>query len=208
MAKYIKQEVPDMLKTGNQKVFYRLKKERNIDFEEFVSRMAHPGSGISRGEAIRILLTASETLASLLAEGHSVSLDEWGTFKATIGVEPDKEVDTIDGDETKRNSRSLRISGIHFQADKKLVREVDLRCKLERAGVSRVRRSPYTREERLQKALDYLSEHGFMRVKHYMELTGLGQSTAANELRAFSEDPSTGIDSTGRRATLVYINRS
>ena len=208
MAKYIKQEVPDMLKTGNQKVFYRLKTERNIDFEEFVSRMVHPGSGISRGEAIRILLTASETLGSLLAEGHSVSLDEWGTFKATIGVEPDKEVDTIDGDETKRNSRSLRISGIHFQADKKLVREVDLRCKLERAGVSRVRRSPYTREERLQKALDYLSEHGFMRVKHYMELTGLGQSTAANELRAFSEDPSTGIDSTGRRATLVYINRS
>ena len=208
MAKYIKQEVPDMLKTGNQKVFYRLKTERNIDFEEFVSRMAHPGSGISRGEAIRILLTASETLAGLLAEGHSVSLDEWGTFKATIGVEPDKEVDTIDGDETKRNSRSLRISGIHFQADKKLVREVDLRCKLERAGVSRVRRSPYTREERLQKALDYLSEHGFMRVKHYMELTGLGQSTAANELRAFSEDPSTGIDSTGRRATLVYIKRS
>ena len=208
MAKYIKQEVPDMLKTGNQKVFYRLKTERNIDFDEFVSRMAHPGSGISRGEAIRILLTASETLASLLAEGHSVSLDEWGTFKATIGVEPDKEVDTIDGDETKRNSRSLRISGIHFQADKKLVREVDLRCKLERAGVSRVRRSPYTREERLQKALDYLSEHGFMRVKHYMELTGLGQSTAANELRAFSEAPSTGIDSTGRRATLVYIKRS
>ena len=41
-----------------------------------------------------------------------------------------------------------------------------------------------------------------------MELTGLGQSTAANELRAFSEDPSTGIDSTGRRATLVYIKRS
>ena len=48
MAKYIKQEVPDMLKTGNQKVFYRLKTEGNIDFEEFVSRMAYPGSGISR----------------------------------------------------------------------------------------------------------------------------------------------------------------
>ncbi|MBO5191959.1 MAG: hypothetical protein J6C22_13270, partial [Bacteroides sp.] len=47
MAKYIKQEVPDMLKTGNQKVFYRLKTERNIDLDEFVSRMAHPGSGIS-----------------------------------------------------------------------------------------------------------------------------------------------------------------
>ena len=29
MAKYIKQEVPDMLKTGEQKLFYRLKGERN-----------------------------------------------------------------------------------------------------------------------------------------------------------------------------------
>ena len=196
-----------MLKTGNQKVFYRLKTERNIDFEEFVSRMVHPGSGISRGEAIRILLTASETLASLLAEGHSVSLDEWGTFKATIGVEPDKEVDTIDGDETKRNSRSLRISGIHFQADKKLVREVDLRCKLERAGVSRVRRSPYTKEERLQRAKDYLSEHGFMRVKHYMELPGLRHTTAANELRAFSDDLSTGITIMGRGSAKVYVRK-
>ena len=208
MAKYIKQEVPDMLKTGNQKVFYRLKTERNIDFEEFVSRMAHPGSGISRGEAIRILLTASETLAGLLAEGYSVSLDEWGTFKATIGLEEGKEMDTIDGTDSKRNARSLRVDGVDFQVDKRLVRNVDRQCKLERAGVARVRRSPYTKEERLQRAKDYLSEHGFMRVKHYMELTGLGQSTAANELRAFSEDPSTGIDSTGRRATLVYIKRS
>lgn len=208
MAKYIKQEVPDMLKTGNQKVFYRLKTERNIDFDEFVSRMAHPGSGISRGEAIRILLTASETLAGLLAEGYSVSLDEWGTFKATIGLEEGKEMDTIDGTDSKRNARSLRVDGVDFQVDKRLVRNVDRQCKLERAGVARVRRSPYTKEERLQRAKDYLSEHGFMRVKHYMELTGLGQSTAANELRAFSEDPSTGIDSTGRRATLVYIKRS
>ena len=208
MAKYIKQEVPDMLKTGNQKVFYRLKTERNIDFDEFVSRMAHPGSGISRGEAIRILLTASETLAGLLAEGYSVSLDEWGTFKATIGLEEGKEMDTIDGTDSKRNARSLRVDGVDFQVDKRLVRNVNRQCKLERAGVARVRRSPYTKEERLQRAKDYLSEHGFMRVKHYMELTGLGQSTAANELRAFSEDPSTGIDSTGRRATLVYIKRS
>ena len=205
MAKYIKQEVPDMLKTGNQKVFYRLKTERNIDFDEFVSRMAHPGSGISRGEAIRILLTASETLAGLLAEGYSVSLDEWGTFKATIGLEEGKEMDTIDGTDSKRNARSLRVDGVDFQVDKRLVRNVDRQCKLERAGVARVRRSPYTKEERLQRAKDYLSEHGFMRVKHYMELTGLGQSTAANELRAFSRDASSGIVSVGRGSAVVYV---
>ena len=36
MEKYIKQEVPDMQKTGEQKVFYRMKVERNIDFQEFI----------------------------------------------------------------------------------------------------------------------------------------------------------------------------
>ena len=207
MAKYIKQEVPDMLKTGNQKVFYRLKTERNIDFDEFVSRMAHPGSGISRGEAIRILLTASETLAGLLAEGYSVSLDEWGTFKATIGLEEGKEMDTIDGTDSKRNARSLRVDGVDFQVDKRLVRNVDRQCKLERAGVARVRRSPYTKEERLQRAKDYLSEHGFMQVKHYMDLTGLGHTTAANELRAFSDDLSTGITIMGRGSAKVYVRK-
>ena len=196
-----------MLKTGNQKVFYRLKTERNIDFDEFVSRMAHPGSGISRGEAIRILLTASETLAGLLAEGYSVSLDEWGTFKATIGLEEGKELDTIDGTDSKRNARRLRVDGVDFQVDKRLVRNVNRQCKLERAGVARVRRSPYPKEERLQRAKDYLSEHGFMRVKHYMELTGLRHTTAANELRAFSDDLSTGITIMGRGSAKVYVRK-
>ena len=207
MAKYIKQEVPDMLKTGNQKVFYRLKTEGNIDFEEFVSRMAYPGSGISRGEAIRILLTASETLAGLLAEGYSVSLDEWGTFKATIGLEEGKVMHMIDGIATKRNARSLRVNGIDFKADKKLVRNVASQCKLERAGVSRVRRSPYTKEDRLQRAKNYLSKYGFMRVNQYMQLTGLGHTTAANELRAFSDDLSTGITIMGRGSAKVYVKK-
>ena len=145
-------------------------------------------SGITRGDALRVLIVASETLAELLGEGCSVSLDEWGTFKATIGLEPDKEMDTIDGDEPKRNARS--------------------HCKLERAGVSRVRRSPYTKEERLQKALDYLEEHKVLKVAQYMELTGQGHTTSACELRAFSRDTSSGIVAIGRGSSVVYVKGS
>ena len=102
MAKYIKQEVPDMRKTGEQKVFYRLKVERNVDFEEFIQTLCSYHRGISRGEALRVLVSASDVLAELLGEGYSVTLDDWGTFKATIGLEEDKKMDTIDGDESKR----------------------------------------------------------------------------------------------------------
>ena len=205
MARYIKQEVPDLHKTGDQKVFYRLKTEHHVDSDEFVRKMCSCHAGISRGEALRVLIAASETLAELLGEGCSVSLDEWGTYKATIGLEPDKEMDTMDGDEVKRNARSLSLNGVTFQADKKLVRNARSHCKLERAGVSRVRKSPYTKEERLQKALDYLEEHKVLKVAQYMELTGQGHTTSACELRAFSRDASSGIVAVGRGSSVVYV---
>ena len=207
MAKYIKQEVPDMKKTGEQKVFYRMKVERNIDFQEFIQQVCSHHKGISRGEALRVLVSASETLAELLGEGYSVTLDDWGTFKATIGLEEGKELDTLDGNESKRNARSLHLNGVNFQADKKLVQNARRRCKLERAGVVRVNRSPYTKEERLQKALEYLEENKVLKVGQYMELTGLAHTTAANELRAFSRDASSGIISVGSRPAVVYVKR-
>ena len=207
MAKYIKQEVPDMKKTGEQKVFYRMKVERNIDFQEFIQQVCSHHKGITRGEALRVLVSASETLAELLGEGYSVTLDDWGTFKATIGLEEGKELDTLDGNESKRNARSLHLNGVNFQADKKLVQNARRRCKLERAGVVRVNRSPYTKEERLQKALEYLEEYKVLKVGQYMELTGLAHTTASNELRAFSRDAASGIVSVGRRPAVVYVKR-
>ena len=205
MAKYIKQEVPDMKKTGEQKAFYRLKIERNVDFQEFIRKICSHHSGISRGEALRVMVTASEVLAELLGEGYSVTIDDWGTFKATIGLEEGKEMDTIDGVQSKRNARSLCLDGVNFLADKKLVRNAERRCKLERAGIVRVRRSPYTKEERLQKALEYIEMNGVLKVAQYMELTGLAHTTAANELRAFSRDASSGIISIGRSPAVVYV---
>ena len=207
MAKYIKQEVPDMKKTGEQKVFYRMKVERNINFQEFIQKLSSRHTGISRGEALRVLVSASETLAELLGEGYSVTLDDWGTFKATIGLEEGKEMDTLDGDETKRNARSLHLNGVKFQADKKLVRNARRRCKFERAGVVRVNRSPYTKEERLQKALEYLEENKVLKVSQYMELTGLAHTTASNELRTISRDASSGIISVGSRPAVVYVKK-
>lgn len=207
MAKYIKQEVPDMQKTGEQKAFYRLKIEHNVDFQEFIEKLCSHHSGISRGEALRVLVSASEVLAKLLGEGYSVTLDDWGTFKATIGLEKGKEMDTIDGSESKRNARSLCLNGVSFLADKKLVQQAKRRCKLERAGIVRIHRSPYDKEERLQKALDYLEKNKVLKVGQYMKLTGLAHTTAACELRAFSQDDSSGIGSVGRGSAVVYVKK-
>ena len=207
MAKYIKQELPDLRKTGEKKAYYRLKTERKIDFQQFIDCISSYNSGISRGEAFRVLMHAAGTLAELLAEGYSVTIDEMGTFKATVGLVGDKEMDSFAEGTPKLNARSLRIDGVSFQADRKLIVNVDKRCDLKRAGVSRLCRSPFTREERLQKALEFLKAHGAMKVKHYMELTGLSHTVAAKELREFENDAASGIASIGRLAGKVYVRQ-
>lgn len=196
-----------MRKTGEKKAYYRLKTERKIDFHQFIDRISSHNSGISRGEAIRVLMHATDALAELLAEGYSVTIDDMGTFKATIGLVDDKDMDSFEEGSPKLNARSLRIDGVGFQADKKLIANVDQRCDLKRAGVSRLCRSPFTKEQRLQKALEYLQSHGAMKVKHYMELTGLSHTVAAKELCELEHDASSGITSIGRFAGKVYVKR-
>lgn len=205
MAKYIKQELPDLHKTGEKKAYYRLKTYRNINFSHFIEHISSHHSGISRGEATKVLIHATEVLAELLGEGCSVTIDDLGTFKATVGLEPGKEMDALEGDAPKRNARSLCLNGVDFQADKRLVWNAARRCKLENGGVSRVRRSPFTKEERLQKALEHIEKAGVIRVKDYMQLAGLSHTAAAVELRSFSDDPSTGIIAVGRAPMRVYV---
>ena len=207
MARYIKQELPDLHKTGEKKAYYRMKTKRKIDFNQFVDLISSHNSGISRGEAFRVLMHASDILAELLAQGYSVTIDEMGTFKATIGLVSDKEMDSFEEGTPKLNARSLRVDGVSFKADKRLILNVDKRCDLKRAWVSRLCRSPFTKEERLQKALEYLNAHGAMKVKDYMELTSLSHTVAAKELREFEHDAASGITSIGRLAGKVYVRR-
>ena len=207
MARYIKQELPDLRRTGEKKAYYRLKTEQKIDFHQFIDRISSHNSGISRGEAFRVLMHATDTLAELLAEGYSVTIDDMGTFKATVGLVEDKEMDSFEEGTPKLNARSLKIDGVSFQADRKLIVNVDKRCDLKRAGTSRLCRSPFTKEERLQKAQEYLKSHGAMKVKNYMELTGLSHTVAAKELREFENDAASGITSIGRLAGKVYVRR-
>lgn len=207
MARYIKQELPDLHKTGEKKAYYRMKTERKIDFNQFVDLVSSHNSGISKGEAFSVLMHATDTLAELLAQGYSVAIDELGTFKATVGLVKDKEMDSFEEGTPKLNARSLRVDGVSFKADKRLIVNVDKRCELKRAGVSLLCRSTFTKEERLQKALEYLNAHGAMKVKNYVELTGLSHTVAAKELREFEHDATSGIASIGRLAGKVYVRR-
>ena len=207
MAKYIKQEMPDLRQTGEKKVYYRLKTERNIDSKEFILSLHSTFSGMSEADITRVIIATAGHLGKLLGQGYSVTLDGIGTFKATIGLEEDKDLDTLDGTEPKRNAQSLRLKGVNFRADKQLIKTASSNCKLKREGTARIHRSPYSKEERLNLALEYIGKHGAMKVADYMALTGLSHTSAALELKEFRQDPTSGIDFIGRGSAKVYVKR-
>ena len=208
MAKYIKQEMIDLSGKGEEKIYYRMQSEGNVGFREFAQFVGKHNNVMNRALVESVLTYAADAMAELLGKGYSVTIDGLGTFKASIGLEEDKEMDTFDGNETKRNARSLRLTGVNYRADKLLVKEANRHCKLERAGESRLHRTPYSKEERLKMALQFLEENGAMRVAQYVELTGISRTKATLELKEFSENASSGITTLGRGSAKVYIKGS
>ena len=205
MAKYIKQEMIDLTGKGEEKIYYRLQTERNIGFDELVQEIELRHRIMNRGLVKNVMTHVVDAMAELLGKGYSVSIDGLGTFRASLGLKEEKDMDTFDGDEAKRNARSLRLTGINYRADKELIKNANRHCKLERAGESRLHHSPYTKDERLKLALQYISEHGAMRVVEYMNLTGLSRTKATLELKEFRQDASSGITYIGRGSAKVYV---
>ena len=205
MAKYIKQEMVDLSGKGEEKVYYRIQTQRNIDLKEFAEYIGSHNSLMNKALVENVLAHVTDALAKLLGNGYSVTIDGLGTFKATVGLEKDKEMDSFDKKETKRNAQSLRLTGINYRADKALIKEANRHCKLERGGESRLHQSPYSKEERLKLALEYIGQNGAMRVIDYMGLTSLSRTKATLELKEFREDASSGITTLGRGSAKVYV---
>lgn len=206
MARYIKSEMNDLNGKESRQVYYRMKIEGNMDMDQLVERIAYPGSGLDRGTVVHVIDAVARQLAYSMAAGQSVTIEGIGTFKARLGMKKGKEVDSIDA-KTKRNAQSIEVNGIHYRADKELVSRTNRHCDLERGGVNRVGRSPYTAEERLARAQAYLETHHCMHIADYMALTKLKRTSATTELQRLSSDPSSGIRAEGWGSHRIYVRR-
>ena len=207
MAKYIKQEFKSINGEGEASAYYRMETARRVTMAEFVKEISIPGYGISEATAVQVLSQAATSLARLMAHGCAVTIDGIGTFKATVGVCDGKEQDAFVDDEPQRNAQSIEVNGVHYRADKELVKAVRSQCVLERGKQHRIKCSPYTLAERISRAVAYIEEHGYMRTRDYAELNGLSLSTATVELRKVRKEETSGIRAIGRGSSLIYVKR-
>ena len=204
-AKYIKREVADLNGTGRTQACYKMELTP-MTFQQFVS-LCHREGMMDESMILGVLSLVSEKLALCMSEGYSVKLDGIGTFNAKLGVRDDMLPDAFEEGEPSRNAKSIMVNGVSYRADKNLISNTDRKCVLVRGGESRLKKSPLSLEERIEKACDFLKAHMFMRVPDYVRLTGLSRSTAAEELRKLARDPSSGIMSRGSRSQKVYVLR-
>lgn len=206
-AKYIKNEMPDMLKNGTTKVYYRMARRETLDFDEFLER-CNSGHRLYAPSLLQgAMMVVCEQLATELAKGNNVKIGGLGTFHARLGLskyKPGKQMDSFEEGTKKLNAASLGVTGVGFRADKRLVKAVNIKCTLERGGEARLRKSKYTKEERIERAIRYLRREGFMHVKDYAQLNGLSYTTAYRELNMGLVGSAT-ITSRGSKSARIFF---
>ena len=207
MAEYQMQELTLPNEEGKKVLYPRMKLWGQVDLDYLASHINY-ASTFTPGDIIGIVKALTQAIASEMAQGHSVKVDGLGVFSPSLGLRKGTERESGEPEGRKRNAVSICLDNINFRADKELIQETGMRCKLDRSKWKFQRSSQrYTAEQRLKLAQDYLQRHPLMKVKDYCDLTGLLRDAAARELKRWSEDVETGIDYTGRGSHKVYIKR-
>lgn len=212
MPKYFKREMPDLRGTGERQYYYAMRSEGAVDTVELVRRMRQTYRVMGEGELLGMVSTMIRTMAEILADGHTVSLDGMGSFSLALGLEDYDKSTPEQHRGGEPNAKRLKVRDVRFKAQRKWVNDINSRCinRLHRdeQGEHTILRPTTTREERIQLALGHIRKHGFMRLSDYVALSGLSRTTASRELRELADDKSVPITSQGHLSHKVYVEES
>lgn len=206
MAEYILQEMPIQQEDGSRKVYPRMQVYSRFDYKKVLERMtAYPGSP-GKGALMSAFSNLNQMLIATLPEGHTIKIDGLGTFSLSLEFDDDKPNEITD-DKDGMTYRHVRIKDVNFKADPNLLAALNKEAVFVRSepGVVSIAEQRHTREERIQLALDHISEHGFISLTDYVRITGLGRTSASEELRSFESAPDIPIKGSGQPPHKVWV---
>lgn len=205
MARYVMQEMKNLHKEGETLLYPRMVIDGCCETEELVE-MITKGSTLRKGEVLASLQLIAEGMATLMAHGRSVRLKGIGLFTPSLSITEGKEREEPDSDSPRRNAQSIEIGNINFRAEKKLIRDTNSQCSLQRQkGDWRCNRSKYSPEERLALALKHLESNPTITISEYEQLTGLSHTAAGKELKKLAATHDSGIYFKGSGSHKVYV---
>jgi predicted histone-like DNA-binding protein len=176
------------------------------DYDKVVELIHNYSPAFSEGTVRGVLDTLSEVMKTYLPMGHTMKIDNLGVFSLALQFS-DNPAEGDKQDEPKTKYRHVEAKGVNFKVDKKLVDDINRGNTFERASYNSATTSPYTPEERLQRALRHIDKHGFISLQDYANLNGLSSSSASRELAKFVAAPASGITDKGVGSHKVWVRR-
>ena len=123
-------------------------------------------SGFNPSEVLGIVTFLEDAMVEYLSQGYHVKLGDIGTFSASLTSRKVKSKKEI-------RANSVHFNNVHFKADKKFRKKIEVEMKLERVEPSlafKTSSDEYTPEERFQLLMSHLDANGFITCKKYSEL--------------------------------------
>lgn len=212
MPYYYKRELNDLNGTGKKVFRYEIRSEGNVTLRDLAYEIHKRYRALGEGEAEGIVSSLLDAIREALAEGRTVTLNDFGTFSLGIGLkDEDTMVTTRDDDAPghEPNARSIGVKAVHFRASKRLISNIDSLCRhnlfREPGGTAHIHRTQLSREERIHVAVKFIEDHNFMRLGDYAALLHISRAMASRDLQDFVKDPAVPITANGVRSHKIYV---
>ena len=207
MANYVIKEMPAGMGNGSEgKTFPKMQVYTEFDYDKVVELVHTNSPAFSKATVRGVLDTLAVVMKSYLPLGHTMKIDNLGVFSLSLQFDEDEE-EAGKRQETgsKAKYHHVKVKGVNFRVDKKLVDDINRENSFERSPLKAASPSPYSIEERIQRALRHIDKHGFITLQEYANLNHLNYSTASRELSKLVADPQTGIKAKGSAPHKVWI---
>ena len=212
MANYVIKEMPTGMGNGKKgRLFPKMQVYTEFDYDKVVELIHTNSPAFSQATVRGVLDTLAVVMKSYLPMGHTMKIDNLGVFSLSLEF-VDNEADSTNPQATqvfasKKKYHHVRVKGVNFKVDKKLVDDINQENSFERTTANPTSPSPYSLEERLQRALTHIDKHGFITLQEYANLNRLSYSSASRELAKLVLDPSSGIKAKGAASHKVWVRR-
>lgn len=198
MANYVIKEMPTGMGNGKKgRIYPKMQVYTEFDYDKVVELVHTNSPAFSEATVRGVLDTLAVVMKSYLPLGHTMKIDNLGVFSLSL---------EFADEDIQKKYHHVRAKGVNFKVDKRMVEAINKENSFERTTSNPSTPSPYTLEERLQRALSHIDQHGFITLQEYADLNRLSYSTASRELAKLVADPHSGIKPKGAASHKVWVH--
>ena len=210
MANYVIKEMPAGMGNGKKgRLFPKMQVYTEFDYDKVVELVHTNSPAFSEATVRGVLDTLAVVMKSYLPLGHTMKIDNLGVFSLSLEfADNETETDSQQNPQetkSKRKYHHVKVKGVNFKVEKRLVDDINKENTFERTASTPNTPSPYTPEERRQRALQHIDQHGFITLQEYANLNRLSYTTASRELAKLVADPQSGIKAKGAASHKVWV---